>query len=112
MGKRIVRNRPLTDEERTRYQAVRQQIAEELPDIKRRGKAAKQRILLKQVLQALKQERQRQGMSLRALNQRTGIDQGSLSKLENDLDPNVTINTLLRYAEAVGKTVTVQLEDA
>jgi DNA-binding Xre family transcriptional regulator len=112
MGKRISRNRRLTNEEKAKYQMVRQEIAQELPDIKRRGKAAKQRILLKQVLKALKEERQRQGMSLRALNERTGIDRGSLSKLENDPDPNITLNTLMRYAEALGKTITVQLEDA
>lgn len=112
MGRRITGNRRLTDQEKAKYRAVRQQIAEELPEIKRRGKAARQRILLKQVLQALKEERQRQGMSLRALNERTGIDRGSLSKLENDPDPNVTVNTLMKYAEAVGKTITVQLEDA
>ena len=112
MGKRITRNRRLTDEEKAKYGRIRRQIAEELPEIKRRGKAVKQRILLKQVLKALKEERRRQGMSLRALNQRTGIDPSSLSKLENDPDPNITINTLMRYAEAVGKTITVQLEDA
>lgn len=111
MGKRITRNRPLTDQQKVKYRTVREQVAEELPEIKRRGKAVKQRILLKQVLGALKKERQRQGMSLRALNERTGIDRGSLSKLENDPDPNITINTLMRYAEAVGKTITVQLED-
>ena len=112
MGKRITRNRRLTDEETAKYGKVRRRIAEELPEIKRRGKTVKQRILLKQVLKALKEERRRQGMSLRALNQRTGIDRGSLSKLENDPDPNVTVNTLMKYAEAVGKTITVQLEDA
>jgi len=94
------------------YGRIRDQIAEELPDIKQRAKAAKQRILLKQVLKALKEERQRQGISLAELKQRTGIDRGSLSKLENDSDPNVTINTLVKYAEAVGKTITVELADA
>ena len=112
MGQRITRNRPLTEVEKLRYRQIRSQIAEELPDIKRRARAAKPRILLKQVLQALKQERERQGLSLADVNEKTGIDRGSLSKLENDNDPNVTMNTLLRYAEAIGKTLTVQIEDA
>ena len=43
---------------------------------------------------------------------RSGIDRGTLSKLENEDDPNVTMNTLMRYAEAVGKTILVQLNDA
>jgi DNA-binding Xre family transcriptional regulator len=111
MGKRITRDRPLTDDERARNREVRRQVADELPDIERRARAAKPRILLKQVLQLLKKERERQGLSLADMNERTGIDRGSLSKLENDEDPNVTMNTLLRYAEAIGKTLMVQLED-
>jgi DNA-binding Xre family transcriptional regulator len=111
MGQRITRNRALTEEEKLRYGEIRRQIADELPEIKRRAQAAKPRILLKQVLHALRIERERQGLSLADLNERTGIDRGSLSKLENDEDPNVTMNTLLQYAEAIGKTLTVQIED-
>jgi DNA-binding Xre family transcriptional regulator len=111
MGKRITRNRRLTDEEAQRYQRLREQIAGELPDIRRRAQAAKPRIRLKQVLKTLKEERQKQGLSLADVNVRSGIDRGTLSKLENDEDPNVTMNTLMRYAEAVGKIILVQLED-
>jgi hypothetical protein len=111
MGRRIIRNRPLTDDEQRRYAAIRQQVANELPDIKLRAQAAKPRILLRQVLHALKLERERQGLSFADLNERTGIDLGSLTKLENDLDPNVPMSTLLRYAEAVGKVLTVHIED-
>lgn len=112
MGKRIIRERHLTDEEKAKYRAIRLQVADELPEIKRRAAAAKPRVRLKQVFKALKEERERQGVSLADLNERTGIDRGSLSKLENDDDANVTMNTLLRYAEGIGKTLTVQLEDA
>jgi predicted transcriptional regulator len=111
MGKRITRNRRLTDEEAQRYQRLREQIAGELPDIRRRAQGAKPRIRLKQVLKTLKEERQKQGLSLADVNARSGIDRGTLSKLENDEDPNVTMNTLMRYAEAVGKVILVHLED-
>jgi DNA-binding Xre family transcriptional regulator len=111
MGQRITRNQPLTEDEKRPYRETRRQFADELPDINRRAQAAKPRIQLKQVLRALKVERERQGLSLGDLNDRTGIDRGSLSKLENDEDPNVTMNTLLRYAQAIGKTLTVQIED-
>jgi len=112
MAKRITRNRRLTDEEAERYQKIRAQVAAELPEIRRRAKAAKPRVLLKHVLKKLREERQRQGLSLADVNARSGIDRGTLSKLENEDDPNVTMNTLIRYAEAVGKSVFVQLEDA
>jgi transcriptional regulator with XRE-family HTH domain len=62
-------------------------------------------------MKTLKEERQRQGLSLADMKARSGIDRSTLSKLENDEDPNVTMNTLMRYAQAVGKTVLVQLED-
>ncbi len=52
------------------------------------------------------------GLSLADVNDRSGIDRGTLSKLENDEDPNVTMNTLIRYAEALGKVILVQLDDA
>jgi len=112
MAKRITRKRRLTDEEAERYQKIRAQVAAELPEIRRRAKAAKPRILLKHVLKKLREERQRQGLSLADVNARSGIDRGTLSKLENEDDPNVTMNTLIRYAQAVGKSVFVQLEDA
>ena len=112
MAKRITRNRPLADEEAERYQKIRAQVDAELPEIRRRAKAAKPRVLLKHVLKNLREERRRQGLSLADVNARSGIDRGTLSKLENEDDPNVTLNTLIRYAQAVGKAVFVQLEDA
>jgi DNA-binding Xre family transcriptional regulator len=112
MGKRIIRKEALTDEEIERYRQIREQVANELPDIQRRARAAKPQILLKSAVKTLKEERQRQGLSLADVKARSGIDRGTLSKLENDEDPNVTMNTLMRYAQAVGKTVLVQLEDA
>jgi predicted transcriptional regulator len=111
MGKRITRDRRLTEEEGDRYQRIRDQVAGELADIRRRAKAAKPRIFLKHVLKKLREERQRQGLSLADINARSGIDRGTLSKLENEDDPNVTMNTLMRYAEAVGRVVLVQLEE-
>jgi hypothetical protein len=106
------RQQPLNDEEAARYQRIRDQIAVELPDIRRAARAAKPRIALKHVLGDLREERQRLGLSLADVKERSGIDRSTLSKLENDADPNVTMNTLIRYAEAVGKVVLVELADA
>ena len=73
MAERITRDRRLTDEETARYQRIREQVAAELPAIRRRAKAAKPRILLKHVLKKLREERQRQGLSLADVNARSGI---------------------------------------
>ena len=114
-GKRIYRK--ATDEERARHAQVREQIAGELPDIRQRARERlallkKEGTPLRQVLAALRAERERQGLSLADINQRTGIDRGALSRLENNEDANPTLSTLERYAEAVGKQMVVLLSDS
>jgi len=42
---------------------------------------------------------------------RTGIEKGNLSRLENAPNPNPTIDTLIRYADAVGKELVIELID-
>lgn len=113
-GKRIYRT--ATDEERAKHAMVREQIAEELPDIRRRAKERlvllkKEGTPLRQVLAALRAERERQGLSLADINERTGIDRAALSRLENNEDANPTLATLERYAEAVGRQMVVLLSE-
>lgn len=113
-GKRIYRK--ATEEERRRHAQIRDQIAVELPDIKKRarqrlGLLKKEGTPLRQVLSALRAERERQGLSLADINERTGIDRAALSRLENNEDANPTLATLERYAEAIGKQMVVLLSD-
>ena len=113
-GKRVYRK--ATDEERARHAKVRKQIAGELPDIKRRARERltllkKEGTPLRQVLAALRTERERQGLSLADINERTGIDRAALSRLENNEDANPTLATLERYAQAVGKQMVVLLSE-
>lgn len=56
-------------------------------------------------MQVLKAEREKRGISLGELATRTGIDKSNLSKLENDLNTNPTLETLLRIARALGGTI-------
>ena len=114
-GKRIYRK--ATDEERKRHAKIREQIADELPDIKRRARERlallkKEGTPLRQVLAALRAERERQGLSLADINERTGIDRAALSRLENNEEANPTLTTLERYAEAVGKQMVVLLSES
>jgi ABC-type phosphate transport system auxiliary subunit len=113
-GKRVYRK--ATDEERARHAKIRKQIADELPEIKKRAKERlallkKEGTPLRQVLAALRAERERQGLSLADINERTGIDRAALSRLENNEEANPTLATLERYAEAVGKQMIVLLSD-
>lgn len=59
----------------------------------------------------LRRYRELAGLSLGDVASRSGIDKASLSRLENGLYPNPTIGTLARYARAIGKRLTLNLED-
>lgn len=108
--KRILRNRRLTPEEAAKYKAVREQVAQELPDLIARHQARLEQ--LQELLQQLKAAREAKGLSLSDLTKLTGMDSSALSKLETGQRPNPTLETLERYAEAVGKRLVVTLTDA
>jgi transcriptional regulator with XRE-family HTH domain len=59
----------------------------------------------------LKAERVQKGLSLADMKEQTGIERSTLSRLENNAAANLTINTLSRYADAVGKKVFVVFAD-
>jgi transcriptional regulator with XRE-family HTH domain len=50
-------------------------------------------------------------LSLADVAKRSGMDKGRLSRLENDPHPNVTLDTVDRYAAALGKQVVCALAD-
>ncbi len=69
-------------------------------------------ILLHHVLALLKQERERQKLTLADLEERTGISQAALSRLETGKAANPTIDTIYRISAALGKVVSCFLQDA
>jgi DNA-binding XRE family transcriptional regulator len=110
--KRITRNRRLTPEEAAKYKAIREQVAEELPDlIARHHERLATLDQLDELLRQLKAAREAKGLSLADLTQLTGMDRSALSKLETGQRANPTVETLVRYAEAVGKRLVVSLAD-
>jgi ribosome-binding protein aMBF1 (putative translation factor) len=111
--KRITRNRPLTAQEAAKYKAIRGQVTEELPDLIARHQERMASLdQLKKLFEQLKAAREAKGLSLADLTDLTGMDRSALSKLETGLRANPTVDTLVRYAEAVGKRLVVSLADA
>lgn len=110
--KRIIRDHPLTPEEAARYQKVREQVDEELPELVARHETRMASLdKLDELLRHLKTERESQGLSLADISQRTGMDRSAISKLEMGRRANPTVETLMRYAEAIGKRMVVSVTD-
>lgn len=114
MAERKVRSvsKVLTDEERVRHQRIREQIEQEKPELMAQGRRIRaNHVRLREAVAALKATRESLGLSLADIRDRTGIEKGNLSRLENAADPNPTIGTLSRYADAVGKEIVIALVD-
>ena len=110
--RRVTRNRRLTAEESAKYKEIRERVAEELPDlISRHHKRLAALDQLDELLIQLKAAREERGLSLSDLTDLTGMDRSAISKLETGQRPNPTVETLVRYAEAVGKHLVVSLVD-
>jgi predicted transcriptional regulator len=111
---RIIRA-PFTAEERKERERLLAELEKEKPEIIAEGRrvfAAKAAAAakLREAFALLKQERQRQGLSLGDIEERCGISRAALSRLEGELEANPTVNTLERYAEALGKTLLVTFQ--
>ena len=64
------------------------------------------------LIHELKKMRQAAGLTLTAVAKSTGMDQGTLSRLENGRQPNPTVDTLWRYARALGRQLVLTHADA
>jgi len=110
---RVIRNRRLTPEEAAKYKKIREQVAEELPDLVARHHERMAALdQLDELLKQMKEAREAKGLSLTDMTELTGMDRSALSKLETGQRANPTVETLVRYAEAVGKRLVVSLADA
>jgi DNA-binding XRE family transcriptional regulator len=105
---RIVRDRPLTGREAARYEQIREQIESERSQVKSR---IRRRVAIHEAFLALKQVRLDQGKSLADMKELTGMDRSALSKLETGKRQNPSIDTLIRYADALGKTILIEITD-
>ena len=67
--------------------------------------------LVRSFVHELKKMRQAAGLTLAVVSKRTGIDQATLSRLENGRQPNPTIDTLWRYARVIGRSLVLTHAD-
>ena len=64
------------------------------------------------LLAGLREAREAQGLSLADVEKRAGFGLAQLSRLETDFTANPTLDTLQRYAEALGMKLVIQLVPA
>ena len=101
-------NRKLTPEERERHRRIREQVERDKPRLNREAMAAKAQMeAVHAAMRILKAERVKLGMSLGQLAELTGIDKANLSRMENNINANPTLETLVRIARALGGTIEV-----
>jgi DNA-binding phage protein len=108
-SKRIFRK--TTPAERQRIIDLQEALDQELPMIKMRGHLIRHE--WKKALEAiskLRTERERRGMSLADVQKKANIGRSALCKLENSPEPNPTVRTLLRYADAIGMELDIELK--
>jgi ribosome-binding protein aMBF1 (putative translation factor) len=120
-ARRIFRANRKTAEERAREQTLREKLQKERPsleDLVRTGEVDPDAVMtmgmyfdVQGALQALKRERERCGLSIGDVAERSGLDRAVVSRLENGKQDNPTVATLMRYAAALGKRFLWSYED-
>jgi DNA-binding XRE family transcriptional regulator len=112
-SKRIHRQVERTPEEKQRLAEIRARFQSERPgleDLLASGDATEvvshaEYLDLLKMLAGLKRHREAQGLSLTAVAERSGMDRSAISRLENGQYLNPTVDTLYRYARAVGAEI-------
>jgi DNA-binding XRE family transcriptional regulator len=120
-ARRIFRASRKTAEERVHEQTLRQKLQKERPsleDLVRTGACDPDAVMtmgmyfdVQKALQALKRDRERCGLSIGDVAERSGLDRAVVSRLENGKQDNPTVTTLMRYAAALGKRFLWSYED-
>ena len=70
-----------------------------------------QYIELRALAVRLRQIRERMGLSLTDVSERSGLTRAAISRLENSWTLNPTLETLFRYTEALGVTLRLAVDD-
>jgi DNA-binding XRE family transcriptional regulator len=117
--KRMYRKSEHSPDEKARLQAIRDHFHRARPSVDalvasgEYAEPIKHGVTLEamQIAFLLKQAREEADLSLAEVARRCGLDRSAISRLENGVYENTTINTLSRLADAYGKRFVLQLVD-
>jgi DNA-binding XRE family transcriptional regulator len=107
-----------TAEDRARHKAIRDMFRNWHPspeELIASGEGANFKLYgeyreLRPFVEEIKRAREAAGLTLADVSRRCGIDQPALSRLENGHNKNPTLDTLWRYAAAVGRRLLLTTE--
>ncbi len=97
---------------RAHFQAAKPSLAEVVAEAGEPAVPLGEFLLVRRLVAGLREERERQGVTVAALAARAGIDKAALSRLETGKTRNPTVATVVRVAGALGKAVSFHLRDA
>jgi DNA-binding XRE family transcriptional regulator len=109
----------LTPEQQAAIKAIRARSKTERPgpdELIDRGELDElvpqgQFIELRDLTVKLRQMRESRGLSLTDVSERSGMTRAAISKLENGWNANPTLDTLYRYATALGANIKLSVEE-
>jgi hypothetical protein len=109
-----------TAEDRARHRAIREKFQRERPtqeELLATGDYVRpwpQGVVLDllQALADLRRAREAAGLSVAAVAERAGLEEAAIQKLENGFPPDLTLDTLCRYAAALGKELRWVVQDS
>ncbi len=108
---RVVRDRPLSREEAANYKVIRDQVANEQPEIKARLREKLAGDPARPVVEELRRTRIERGLSLADISRISGMKADALSSLESGERGVTSVRSLDRYAQALGKRIRLSVED-
>jgi len=103
-----------TPEHQREIEAIRERFRRERPSLRKLRESGDvsevvsqgEYVSLLAMLAALKKHREAKGLSLADVAERSGMDRSAVSRLENGVYLNPTLDTLYRYATAIGAEIT------
>jgi transcriptional regulator with XRE-family HTH domain len=109
-AKRVRRKTPRTPEEEARIKAIREKFQKEKPSLEQLIESGEYEgpiqagafWEMRQLMTALKAEREKQQLTIAQLADRTGIDKAAISRLETGKQVNPTVDTIFRLAAGLG----------
>lgn len=119
--KRVFVKSERTPEELAELRAERERFGRERPSYARLVESGEvdpadettmgEYLALLNLMAELRAERERRGLSLTDLAERSGLERSAISKLETGKVLNPNLSTLRRYAASLGKSITLGVRD-